>query len=124
MPSYRLDSALITLFSRFTNISSDCHHQRVAIRFRFAHRLPLNCLPIYSKASTAKQKEPNRYQLIYYQDTAQNYNMKVSEYMTAASNAQTASPGTSLVDIAKQLTKHNCSCIVIVEEEKPVGMYF
>eukprot|EP00571_Detonula_confervacea_P016083 CAMPEP_0172311488 /NCGR_PEP_ID=MMETSP1058-20130122/14876_1 /TAXON_ID=83371 /ORGANISM="Detonula confervacea, Strain CCMP 353" /LENGTH=136 /DNA_ID=CAMNT_0013024675 /DNA_START=227 /DNA_END=634 /DNA_ORIENTATION=+ len=48
--------------------------------------------------------------------------MKVAEYMTTAAQAQTAKPDTSMEDIAKQLTKHNCSCVVIVEEERPVGI--
>ena len=47
--------------------------------------------------------------------------MKVSEYMTKAAEAQVAKPDTSLVEIAKQLTNHNCSCIVILEDKKPVG---
>ena len=34
--------------------------------------------------------------------------MKVSEYMTKAAEAQVAKPDTSLVEIAKQLTNHNC----------------
>lgn len=47
--------------------------------------------------------------------------MKVAEYMTAAATAQTAKPDTTLQDIATQLTEHNCSCVVILEGEKPVG---
>ena len=41
--------------------------------------------------------------------------------MVDAAHAQTANPDTSLGDIAKQLTKHNCSCIIILEGKKPVG---
>ncbi|KAL7546850.1 hypothetical protein ACHAWF_010178 [Thalassiosira exigua] len=48
--------------------------------------------------------------------------MKVSEYMTSKLVAQVASPSTSLGDVAKQLIKHKCSCIVIVEDSKPVGI--
>eukprot|EP01083_Nonionella_stella_P240346 840266_1 len=48
--------------------------------------------------------------------------MRVAEYMVDAAHAQTAKPGTSLGDIAKQLTKNNCSCIIILEGKKPVGV--
>ena len=43
--------------------------------------------------------------------------------MTKEADAQVASATTSLEDIAKQLTKSNCSCvrIIIVEDKKPVG---
>lgn len=47
--------------------------------------------------------------------------MKVSDFMTAAKKAQVASPNTSLLHIAKQLMENKCSCVVVVEDDKPVG---
>lgn len=47
--------------------------------------------------------------------------MKVAEYMTAAKEAQVAAPDTKLASIAKQLTENNVSCVVVVENIKPVG---
>ncbi len=45
--------------------------------------------------------------------------MKVSEYMSTAS--EIATPDTTLSQIAKQLATNNISCVVIVEDKKPVG---
>ena len=50
--------------------------------------------------------------------------MKVVDFMTTAAKSQVAGPSTSLGGIAKQLTINNCSCVVIVEEDKPVGKKF
>ena len=47
--------------------------------------------------------------------------MKVAEYMTTAKEAQVAAPDTKLASIAKQLTENNVSCVVVVENIKPVG---
>ena len=47
--------------------------------------------------------------------------MKVTQYMTPAANAQTATPTTSLLQISKQLFQHDFSCVVIVEGTKPIG---
>lgn len=45
--------------------------------------------------------------------------MKVSEYMSTTS--EIATPDTTLSQIAKQLATNNISCVVIVENRKPVG---
>lgn len=45
--------------------------------------------------------------------------MKVSEYMSTT--AEIATPDTTLSQIAKQLATNNISCVVIVEDRKPVG---
>ncbi len=45
--------------------------------------------------------------------------MKVSEYMSTTT--EIATPDTTLSQIAKQLATNNISCVVIVEDRKPVG---
>ena len=45
--------------------------------------------------------------------------MKVSEYMSTTT--EIATPDTTLSQIAKQLATNNISCVVIVEDKKPVG---
>jgi CBS domain-containing protein len=45
--------------------------------------------------------------------------MKVSEYMSTTT--EIATPDTTLSQIAKQLATNNVSCVIIVEDRKPVG---
>jgi CBS domain-containing protein len=45
--------------------------------------------------------------------------MKVSEYMSTIT--EIATPDTPLSQIAKQLATNNVSCVVIIEDKKPVG---
>ncbi|KAL7446505.1 hypothetical protein ACHAXM_010220 [Skeletonema potamos] len=46
--------------------------------------------------------------------------MKVSEYMSTIT--EIATPDTPLSQIAKQLATNNVSCVVIIEDKKPVGI--
>eukprot|EP01083_Nonionella_stella_P237731 833706_1 len=46
--------------------------------------------------------------------------MKVQEYMSKTT--EIATPDTTLLQIAKQLATNNVSCVVIVEDKKPVGI--
>mmetsp|Transcript_5836 Transcript_5836/g.10525 ORF Transcript_5836/g.10525 Transcript_5836/m.10525 type:complete len:146 (+) Transcript_5836:155-592(+) len=48
--------------------------------------------------------------------------MRVAEYMTTEAKAQVASPNATLGSIATQLVQNNCSCVVVVENKKPVGL--